>query len=478
MSDSEANPQRIPARPGRRTTRREFLRGASLATAAVLSHDAGRQHGWAQIGPSAALSGNPASPDYRIEIAEVDWELSPKKKIRTAAYNSQIPGSLLRLAEGRPVAIEIVNRLDRPEIVHWHGQWIPPDVDGSMEEGSPMIAPGGQTSITFTPRPSGLHWYHTHAMAGRDLKRGLYTGQFGILYVEPRTNPGAYDQEHFLALHDWEPYYSPSDDGSLMVRYVAASINGRLLGHDAPIQVRAGQRVLFHILNASATDAHWIALADHQFQVLALDGRPVATQATVETLRLGPAERVSALVTMNAPGLWVLGEPRARFREAGMGTVIEYAGRTGKPQNPQPASLTWDYRTFADPVLTVRKPDVTIPLVFTSRFKGHGALDQWMINGKSYPDTELPLLREGLRHRLVFDNRSVDDHPVHLHRHAFELVSIRGAALGGVYKDVVVVEAGTTVEADLVATNPGNTLFHCHQQDHMDSGFMALFRYA
>jgi FtsP/CotA-like multicopper oxidase with cupredoxin domain len=72
----------------------------------------------------------------------------------------------------------------------------------------------------------------------------------------------------------------------------------------------------------------------------------------------------------------------------------------------------------------------------------------------------------------------MDDHPVHLHRHSFELVSIRGAVLSGVHKDVVIVEAGTVVEADLVANNPGNTLFHCHQQDHMDSGFMALFQYA
>ena len=74
------------------------------------------------------------------------------------------------------------------------------------------------------------------------------------------------------------------------------------------------------------------------------------------------------------------------------------------------------------------KPDVTIPLVFTSRFKGHGALDQWMINGKSWPETDPIMLSQGLRHRLVFDNRSTDDHPVHLHRHNFELVSIRGAA--------------------------------------------------
>jgi FtsP/CotA-like multicopper oxidase with cupredoxin domain len=30
---------------------------------------------------------------------------------------------------------------------------------------------------------------------------------------------------------------------------------------------------------------------------------------------------------------------------------------------------------------------------------------------------------------------------------------------------------------DFVANNPGPTLFHCHQQLHMDFGLMALFRY-
>jgi FtsP/CotA-like multicopper oxidase with cupredoxin domain len=315
-------------------------------------------------------------------------------------------------------------------------------------------------------------------MGNRDLKRGLYSGQFGVLLVDPRSNPGAYDQEQFIVLHDWEPYYSASGDGSLMVEYVCGSINGRMLGHDAPIEVREGQRVLFHILNASATEPHWLALPGHRFKVLALDGSPVATEASVETLRLGPAERITAMVTMDTPGVFVLGEARDEFRSAGMGTVIEYAGRTGKPVSPQAGKLKWDYRAFAKANPAVHTPDVTIPLVFSSRFKGHGALDKWMINGKSWPDTDSIVLREGLRHRLVFVNKRTDDHPVHLHRHNFELVSIRGAATSGVHKDVVIVEAGTTVEADLLATNRGNTLFHCHQQDHMDSGFMALFRYA
>jgi FtsP/CotA-like multicopper oxidase with cupredoxin domain len=466
---------------GHIASRRKFLRDSHLAAAALVAPRVWAPFAWNRTGqnifPGTAASG--AKPDYTLEISEIEWELAPKKKIRTTAYSGQIPGPLIRITEGKPVTIAIANRLDREEIVHWHGQWIPVDADGSMEEGSPMIPAGSGTVIQFVPKPAGLHWYHTHAMAHHDLKRGLYTGQFGVLQVSPADGePGNYDQEQFIVLHDWEPYYTASDDGSMMVSYACGSINGRMLGHDAPIAVREGQRVLFQILNASATEVHWLALPGHKFQVLALDGAAVPTKAAVEVLRLGPAERVSALVTMATPGVWVLGEPRKEFRDAGMGTVIEYAGRTGKPQEPGAGKLDWNYQIFGDPAAKAPKPDSSIPLVFTSRFKGHGALDQWMINGKSYPETGGVVLHEGLRHRLIFDNRSVDDHPVHLHRHNFELVSIRGAATSGVRKDVVIVEAGTKIEADLVAANPGKTLFHCHQQDHMDMGFMALFKYA
>jgi FtsP/CotA-like multicopper oxidase with cupredoxin domain len=164
-------------------TRRQFLRGASFAAASLAFH---------RDQPAPAQLPNQA-PDYTIEISEIEWELSQKKKIRTSAYNGQIPGKLLRVTEGKPVAIEILNRLDREEIVHPHGQWIPVEADGAMEEGSPMIPAGGRTRIAFTPRPSGLHWYHTHAMAGHSLKLGLFTGQSGILLVAPRSSPAPYD---------------------------------------------------------------------------------------------------------------------------------------------------------------------------------------------------------------------------------------------------------------------------------------------
>ena len=447
-----------------RVSRRRFLRDTSLAAAALLTN--------------TASSRADTQPAYSIQIAETAWEIAPKKTVHTAVYNAQAPGPILRLREGQPVAIEITNKLDRAEIVHWHGQWIPSAVDGAMEEGSPMIAPGATTRIAFTPQPSGLHWYHTHTPAKRDLKRGLYSGQFGVLLVEPRENPARYDQEQFLVLHEWEPYFVSSDDGSQEIEYRYGSINGRMLGAGEPLRVRAGERVLLHVLNASATLPHWLALPGHTFQILALDGRPVPTQAAVPTLRLAPAERVTALVTMNNPGVWVLGEADAKLRESGTGIVVEYAGQSGPPRWIDPSSPTWNYAAFGNTTpQTDTKPDVTIPLVFTSKFQGHGALNRWMINGKSFPDAAPIALTQGLRHRLIFDNRSMDDHPVHLHRHAFELRRINGAPTSGVTKDVVLVKAGTQVEADLIAANPGLTLFHCHQQDHMDLGFMTLFHY-
>ena len=47
----------------------------------------------------------------------------------------------------------------------------------------------------------------------------------------------------------------------------------------------------------------------------------------------------------------------------------------------------------------------------------------------------------------------------------------------GVYKDIAVVGAKSQTEVDLLANNPGLTLFHCHQQMHMDYGFMAIMEY-
>ena len=428
--------------------------------------------------PSQAQTLAPA--DYTLDIASYTLDLSSKHSIKTIAYNQQVPGPLLRFREGQPVTIDVTNHSGSEEIVHWHGLFSPPDVDGAMEEGTPMIPPGGNASYTLTPSPAGHRWYHTHTFAGVDLKKGQYTGLHGHILIEPRDNPGRYDQEIFLALHDWDGEIVGSGDGSMNPAYKFASINGRLLGSGDPLRVKQGQRVLLHILNSSATEQHWIALAGHQFRDIALDGNPVPKPQLVPMLRLVPAERVSAVIEMNNPGVWVLGEVRKHIQAAGLGIVVEYANSNGNPVWQQPSSLLWDYSAFAaaNPSPAPAGNIIDIPLVFESKFAGHGAPDHWMINGKSWPNTETIPLTRGQRYRLKFKNHSTDDHPVHLHRHNFEIRSLpKNPQTQGVIKDVVLVEAGTDVDVEFTANNPGSTLFHCHQQNHMDEGFMMLFRY-
>jgi FtsP/CotA-like multicopper oxidase with cupredoxin domain len=87
-------------------------------------------------------------------------------------------------------------------------------------------------------------------------------------------------------------------------------------------------------------------------------------------------------------------------------------------------------------------------------------------------------LRAGPRYRIHLRTASDDIHPVHLHRHSFELASFAGIRSSGLMKDVLMLGGYQEAEIDFVANNPGLTLFHCHQQLHMDYGFMSLFDYA
>jgi FtsP/CotA-like multicopper oxidase with cupredoxin domain len=419
---------------------------------------------------AAAAAVPPPNPDITLRISEINAELGPGHTVKTLAYNGQTPGPVLRMAEGKQITVEVINETRNPEMVHWHGLHIPPQVDGAHEEGTPMVQAKDRRRFTFTPKPAGTRWYHTHAMAAHNLKIGTYSGQFGMVIVEPASNPARFDLEVPILLHEWDPFFS--SDMAMDVDYRLFSINGKMLGAGEPIRVRPNQRVLLRIVNASATMPHRLALPGHQFQVVALDGNTVPKPALVPTLELAPGERIDAVVEMSTPGKWILGEVDSRQRKSGAGIVVEYAHANGPAQWTAPRPFTWDYTRFGDDT-TSTDPEARLPIVIEPRNDGN----LWAINGKSYPNTDPIRPRPGVRNRLVFDNRSDMAHPVHLHRHSFELTKFAGKQTAGVFKDVVSVPARSTVEVDFIASNPGPSLFHCHQQFHMDFGFMALMQY-
>jgi FtsP/CotA-like multicopper oxidase with cupredoxin domain len=444
-----------------------------------------------------------AKPDVTLQIAPVTVEIAPDRVISTVGYNGTSPGPLLRMKEGAPITVEVVNDTDVPEQVHWHGLLVPAAVDGAEEEGTPAVPPHGRRRYQFTPQPAGTRWYHTHTMAMTDLHRGSYTGQFGFLVVESGKDAGNYDQEVFLALRDWEPFFTsqfvdtdeqnqkwPQPEkpaildtrpNGLEVGSNIYSINDKALGAGEPIRVRPGQRVLMHLLNASAIENRAIALPGHQFHVLALDGNPVPSPRPIDQIFLGPGERVDAYVEMSQPGVWILGAPEDDIRNAGLGIVIEYANQRRQPQWVPPGKPSWDYTLFGKTASEAAQggpPVQTIDMAFEKVPRGEGKFNSFLVNGKAYPHEQEFVLKEGTRYRLIFRNRTDDAHPLHLHRHLFEIIEIYGKATGGIVKDTVVVPSYGRATVDFVANQPGLSLFHCHIQHHMDFGFKALFRYA
>ena len=278
------------------------------------------------------------------------------------------------------------------------------------------------------------------------------SGQAGPIYIEPRNEPGNYDREVFLVLKEFEPTLSRGGDmaqdflapaahdkaleeaGEAAMRaslakgmphgfevgYGLFSINGRMLGQGEPVRVKLGERVLFHVLNASATEIRSVALPGHTFRVVALDGNLVPTPAEVPVLWIGTAERVSAIVEMNHPGVWVMGDLADDDRDHGMGIVVEYAGRTGKPRWSAPKPSKWDYTRFGKPGTAAAMPDETTEMIFEKNNAALDGFNQWTINGTPFSmetmEPKLPI-RQGRRYRLHMRNASDDIHPVHLHRH-------------------------------------------------------------
>ena len=495
--------------------RRDFLRLGGLAALAARLPRSLRASG---LEDAPELAG---AADYTLRIGTGLVELAPDHILSMTTYNGQFPGPLLRFTEGRRAVVDVHNDTDMPEQLHWHGQSVPVDVDGAAEEGTPYIPAHGMRRLAFIPGPAGFRFYHTHLVAGGDLSLGQYSGQVGPVYIEPKHEPGAYDREVFLVLKEHEPFFSRGGDmpqdflapaarvkaleqsGESAMRaslakgmphgyevgYGSFSINGRSLGHGEPVRVKRGERVLFHVLNGSATEIRSLALPGHTFKVVALDGNPVPVPAAVPVLWIGTGERVSALVEMSHPGVWVLGDLADDDRRRGMGIVVEYAGRRGKPLWAPPKPFHWDYARFARPGAVAPPPDEVLELTFAKQNAAAGGFNLWTINGKPFsmgkrmeagedkPEVMFEL-RRGRRYRLRMRNASDDLHPMHLHRHSFELTRIAGKPTAGVIKDVAMLGGYQEMEVDFTADQPGLSLFHCHMQLHMDYGFMALFNCA
>jgi FtsP/CotA-like multicopper oxidase with cupredoxin domain len=95
---------------------------------------------------------------------------------------------------------------------------------------------------------------------------------------------------------------------------------------------------------------------------------------------------------------------------------------------------------------------------------------EWAIDRQRYPDADALPLKKGEHVRVNMSNMSMMLHPMHLHGHFFRV----GSAL----KDTVLVEPRMGRGSfDVVADNPGDWFFHCHNLYHLHAGMARVFSY-
>ena len=452
--------------------RREFV-GAGAASAALLA--------------LPTLTAGEAKP-LRLVAAPARQSLVGASNPQTEAwtYNGTVPGPELRLRQGDRLRVEVENALNADTTVHWHGIRLPNVMDGVPNLTQPPIrAKGGRFIYEFDLPDAGTYWYHPHLGSPEQVGRGLY----GALIIE-ESNPPAVDRDIVWMLGDWRLDREArivEDFGNFMDASHAGRIGNTVTVNGTVPEVfgvRAGERLRLRLINASNARIYGLNFENHHPVLIALDGQPVEPHDAGRVV-LGPGMRADVVLDCAA-------ERGSRHRviddfyrsrayelcklqysgEAPIRTVFESAPRL--PPNPvkDPAAQAHRHRIVLGGGMMGAMP---------SQREHRGVF--WTVNGKALPHDHhpgmAPLLSLALGQTYVIElvNQTSWHHPMHLHGHAFRVLSKNGKDLERrPWADTVLVDPDSRAEIAFVADNPGNWMLHCHVLEHQATGMSGVVR--
>lgn len=216
-----------------------------------------------------------------------------------------VPGPVLDLVRGEPVRINVVNNLDEPTGIHWHGLEIEsfpdgvPHWSGLGEHVFKPIAPGDSFVAAFTPPRSGTYPYHSHLNERHQIASGMY----GAIIVS--DTPRDLSRDHVIVAGGGGP------EVFAKIESPYALVNGRR--SPRPLRLTAGD---VHRLRILAVHPDWrIAFTLRsdssiaRWRAIAKDGADLpAAQATERTahVEMGPGETADFEFAPRTPGRWLM----------------------------------------------------------------------------------------------------------------------------------------------------------------------------
>lgn len=398
--------------------------------------------------------------------------------------NAGMPPTL-RMRKGETFATRLVNRLDEPTTVHWHGLRIANAMDGVPEMTQPYVYPGDHFDYVFTPPDAGTFWYHPHCNTLTQMGRGLT----GVLVVENPEDP-VFDAEIVLNLRDWRlgaggkfiSPFKPRDAARGGTYGTLRTANWqREPTHDAP----AGGLVRVRIVATDVTRIYTIGLDGADAKVIALDGNPIERPFVLDRVDLGPGQRLDLVLCMpESEGSRVaLGNFRgshpwtiAGIRSVGASLKRDLGDVTPLPANPvAEADLSTAKRIPID--LTATAEHKATPSICGSLGYTFWALNKVPWSGDT-PDPVAPIeeLKLGQSYILEIANRTPHAHPIHLHGLSFRILSSNKRSFLPPPTDTILLLPDEQAELALVADNPGDWVIHCHIIEHQKTGMTGYFK--
>lgn len=438
--------------------------------------------------------------EYRLVAAPSETQLLTDAEPKTAAwtYSGSLPGPEIRVRQGERLRLVVENGLPEPTTVHCHGIRLPNAMDGVPHLTQEPIAPRQEFVYEFDCPDAGTFWYHPHINSAAQVGRGLY----GALIVEEREPP-PFDREVVWILDDWRLRRDASvDDDFRNLHDIThagrigntVTINGRL---PRPLNVQAGERIRLRLINAANARVFALSFSGHGPLVLAIDGQPVEPHAPAgDTILLGPAMRVDLLLDMSGlPGSRHAIRDEFYARGSYDLTHIAYSEKLARKR-----ANTAEIRLPANPL---PEPDVAkaerhqvvlgggMMGRMTSALVDGQQMDirsmfmrgvAWSINGVAVTGHVHPPMLTLERNKtciLELINDTAWPHPMHLHGHAFRVISRNGKPeQHRPWQDTVLVLGREWAEIAFVADNPGDWMFHCHILEHQMAGMMGTIRVA
>ncbi|MFK7931718.1 MAG: multicopper oxidase family protein [Myxococcota bacterium] len=411
------------------------------------------------IAEAEDLDPDPDHLQVRLEAAPHTFTIGGQD-VEGYAYNGQVPGPTLRAKLGDRITAEIVNRLDVPTTVHWHGVHVPYAMDGVTWSSAP-IAPGETFIATFTLDQVGTFWYHPHFDTARQVDLGLY----GALIVEDPAEPAA-DQDIVVIADSWAEHSARPDEGDhhgLDGTALTWTLNGAVFPTFRP---ESGTHTRLRFINAS--NAGYLALQGGEDWSWIAGDQGLRGLAHTDRELLGPGDRADVSMAAAPGATSLVFEPYSL--NGGEVSSNEPVGELAvQPTGAASiAPFDWGLQVEApseDPGYT----DVRYVL------QGDSASKRWTINGETFPDVtvrSVPLDSDVI---MEVRNVSATEHPFHLHGHEFEVLSINGVPPPTrTIEDTFNVPIRSVLRLQLRADNEGSWMAHCHILPHAKGGMMTV----